>query len=60
MTIEAELRAALAALLRARDALRAAPDIPAREVVTRELAAAQTSIGRALHLLAGALTEPHA
>ena len=52
-TLEASLRAALEALMRAREELLATPDIDRRQVVQREIASAQTSIGRALHLIGG-------
>lgn len=52
-SIETELRAALAALQIAREALPMTAEIPVRETVSREIATAATSIGRALHLIAG-------
>jgi len=52
-TLEQHLREALAALLRAREALVSLPDFDRRQVVQREIASAQTSVGRTLHLIAG-------
>lgn len=53
-TLEQHLREALAALMRAREDLLDAGAIDRRQVVQREIAAAQTSVGRALHLIGGA------
>jgi hypothetical protein len=55
--MEAHLREALAALQRARGELLDTPSIDRRQVVQREIASAQTSIGRVLHLIGGRLTE---
>lgn len=55
-TIETELRAALAALMCAREALFTEPGMDRRQVVQREIATAQTSVSRALHLIGGSLT----
>jgi hypothetical protein len=55
--LEAELRDALAALLRAREALPGSTEILVRDVVAREIASAQTSISRVLHLIAGSHKE---
>jgi hypothetical protein len=52
-TLERHLTDALAALLHAREALRAEAAIERREVIQRELATASTSIGRALLLIGG-------
>ena len=54
MTVERELREALAALRRAREALPQAADIMVRAATAHELAAAEASTGRVLHLIAGA------
>ena len=52
-TIETELRAALTALRAARDALPMTAELAVRAVVAREIATAETSVGRVLHLIAG-------
>lgn len=52
-SVETELRAALAALTLATESLPMAAEVPVRETIHREIATARTSIGRALHLLAG-------
>lgn len=52
-SVETELRSALAAVHQARNDLAAVPDLATRDVIGRELAQASTSIGRALHLIAG-------
>jgi hypothetical protein len=52
-TIEVELRAALAALARAREDLAHAVSLELRAVAVREIASAELSIGRVLHLIAG-------
>ena len=54
MTVERELREALAALRRAREALPQAAEIMVRAAIAHELAAAEASTGRVLHLIAGA------
>lgn len=53
-TLEQHLREALAALMQAREDLVDAASIDRRQVVQREIASAQTSVGRALHLIGGA------
>ena len=52
-SLSVELRAALAALLRARDELAHATTVQLREVVNREITSAEVSIARVLHLVAG-------
>ncbi len=52
-TLTTELRAALAALIRARDELAHATTVELRAVVYREIASAETSIARVLHLIGG-------
>ena len=52
-SIETELRAALAHLRCARDALPRTGELAVRDVVAREIASAETSVGRVLHLIAG-------
>ena len=54
MTLEDDLRQALAALRRARDALPMAAELAVRAAISHELAAAEVSTGRVLHLIAGA------
>lgn len=58
-SIETELRAAMAALMHAREALADTEGLDRRQVVQREIASAQTSVGRALHLIGGSTTETH-
>lgn len=53
-TLEQHLREALAALMRAREDLLDTGMINRRQVVQREIASAQTSVSRALHLIGGA------
>lgn len=57
MTVERELLEALVALRLARDAMNAEAFVVAREVICHEIARADMSVGRALHLLAGSLPE---
>ena len=52
-SIETELRSALASLRSARDALPMTAELAVRDVVAREIASAETSVGRVLHLIAG-------
>lgn len=54
MTLEEELRGALAALRRAREALPMASAPAVRVTIEHELARAEGSVGRVLHLIAGA------
>lgn len=53
MTLEEDLREALAALRRAREALPMATDLTVRAAIAREISTAETSTGRVLHLIAG-------
>ena len=54
MTLEDDLRQALAALRRAREVLPMAGAPAVRVTVEHELARAEGSVGRVLHLIAGA------
>jgi len=55
VTLEHELREALAALMRARESLADTSTLDRRQVVQHEIASAQTSVGRALHLIGGSI-----
>ena len=52
-SLSAELRSALAALIRAREELAHAVTVELRAVVYREITSAELSIGRVLHLIGG-------
>lgn len=52
-TLECELRAAVGALRRAREELAHATTVELRAIVYREIAAAEMSVARVLHLISG-------